>query len=150
MSEGKPHIDVCLTPYLLPLYDVSGKIVVVIDIFRATSTICTALGNGAKEVITVSDIEACLAYQDAGPEFILAAERGGDRVEGFSHGNSPQEYTRESVKGKTIVLTTTNGTRAIEISQGAFAVVAGSFLNISALCRWLKTTGKDVILLCAG
>ena len=104
-------VEVCFTPALLPLYDITKSIVVVIDIFRATSSICYGFHNGAEAIIPVATVEECLSYQNQ--NFLLAAERDGQVVEGFDFGNSPFSYTKEKIEGKTIVLTTTNGTHAI-------------------------------------
>ncbi len=146
---GKPIIDVCFSPYMLPLYEVKNKIVVVIDVLRATSTITTALHYGAKEVLPVSSVEECLTYKEKG--FILGGERNGKKVKGFDLGNSPFEYMNGVTKDKSIALTTTNGTVAIELSKkDATHVVAGSFLNLDALCDWLKQENQDTLLLCAG
>src|SRR3954464_12220452 len=92
---------VCLTPALLPLYNVQDYIVVVIDIFRATSSICYGIENGAEAIIPVSQVEECAAYREKGLDFLLAAERDGSVVEGFDFGNSPFSYTKEKVDGKT-------------------------------------------------
>ena len=144
----KRNLEVCLTPALLHLHDFTESIVVVIDIFRATSSICYGIENGAVSIIPVATVEACESYRDS--EFLLAAERNGEVVDGFDFGNSPFSYVQEKVSGKTIVLTTTNGTHAINMSRGASKIVIGSFLNISALCNWLKTQSNDVLLLCSG
>lgn len=142
-------IEVCLTPALLHLYAIENSIVVVIDILRATSSITYGIDNGAETIIPVSNVEDCLAY--AGQGFLLAAERNGEVVEGYDFGNSPFSYTKEKVGGKTVVLTTTNGTKAMHMAhKRAHQVVIGSFLNITALCNWLKTQDKNVLLLCAG
>ena len=142
------NLEVCLTPALLHLHDIKDSIVVVIDIFRATSSICYGIDNGAEAIIPVATIEACKSYSHS--DFLLAAERDGKVVEGFDFGNSPFSYTSEKVSGKTIVLTTTNGTHAINMSRGANKIVIGSFLNIAALCDWIKTQPNDVLLLCSG
>lgn len=142
-------IEVCLTPALLNLYDIEKSIVVVIDILRATSSITYGIDNGATAIIPVSNVEDCLKYSDKG--YLLAAERNGEVVEGYDFGNSPFSYTKEKVAGKTIVLTTTNGTKAMHMAQErAHQVVVGSFLNLTALANWLKVQDKDVLLLCAG
>jgi 2-phosphosulfolactate phosphatase len=142
-------IEVCFTPALIPLYNLNNAIVVAIDIFRATSSICYGIANGAEAIIPVSTIEECRAYEKEG--YLLAAERDGKVVEGFDFGNSPFAYTKEKVNGKTIVLTTTNGTHAIDESKKtAYQVIVGSFLNVDAVCDYLKTQDKDVFLLCAG
>jgi 2-phosphosulfolactate phosphatase len=144
----KRNLEVCLTPALLHLHDFSESIVVVIDIFRATSSICYGIENGAEAIIPVASIEACESYRHS--DFLLAAERNGEVVEGFDFGNSPFSYVKGKVAGKTIVLTTTNGTHAINMSRGASKIVIGSFLNLASLCDWLKTQPNDILLLCSG
>ena len=142
-------LEVCLTPALLHLYDISDTVVVVIDVLRAASSITYGIDNGAEAIIPVADIEDCQNYADSG--FLLAAERNGKTVEGYDFGNSPFSYTKDKAFGKTIVLTTTNGTKALKMAQKtAFQVVVGSFLNLTSLCNYLKEVGKDVLLLCAG
>ena len=141
-------LEVCLTPALLPLYSIQDSIVVVIDVLRATSSMCYAFENGAASIIPVATVEECQSY--AGKGFMLAAERNGEVVPGFDFGNSPFSYTQEKVAGKTIVLTTTNGTKAIELSKSAHQVIIGSFLNLGAICAYLQEQKKDVLLLCAG
>ena len=145
----KRKIEVCFTPALLPIYNISNAIVVVIDIFRATSSICYGIDNGAEAIIPVATVEECKSYESKG--YLLAAERDGKVVDGFDFGNSPFAYAGEKVNGKTIVLTTTNGTHAInESKKAAYQVIIGSFLNLTAVCDYLKTQDKDVFLLCAG
>ena len=142
-------IEVCLTPALLHLYAIEKSIVVVIDILRATSSITYGLENGAQAIIPVAHVEDCLTYRDNG--YLLAAERNGEVVGGYDFGNSPFSYTKEKVKDKTIVLTTTNGTKAMRMAQErAHQVVIGSFLNLTSLCDWLKVQDKNILLLCAG
>jgi 2-phosphosulfolactate phosphatase len=142
-------IEVCLTPALLGLYDINKSIVVVIDILRATSSIVYGIDNGATSIIPVAQVEDCLKYTEYG--YLLAAERNGEVVAGYDFGNSPFSYTKERVAGKTVVLTTTNGTKALHLARAtAEQVVIGSFLNLKALCDWLKTQRQDVLLLCAG
>ncbi|MCO4294745.1 2-phosphosulfolactate phosphatase [Solitalea sp. MAHUQ-68] len=142
------HLEVCLTPALLPLYDLQGSIVVVIDIFRATSSISYGIDNGAAAIIPVASVEECLSYQGNG--FLLGAERNGEVVNGFDFGNSPFSYTKEKVEGKTLVVTTTNGTHAINESKNADEIVIGSFLNLTAVCDYLVKQNKNVFLLCSG
>ncbi|HEX7367746.1 MAG TPA: 2-phosphosulfolactate phosphatase [Pelobium sp.] len=142
------NIEVCFTPALLPLYNLKNSIVVVIDIFRATSSICYGIENGASAIIPVATVEECRNY---GNNCLLAAERDGKVVEGFDFGNSPFSYTKDKVSGKTVVLTTTNGTHAIDESKKtAHQVIIGSFLNLDAVCNYLKIKQQDVLLLCAG
>ncbi|WP_443944748.1 2-phosphosulfolactate phosphatase [Pedobacter sp. AW1-32] len=142
-------IEVCLTPALIDLYDIEKSIVVVIDILRATTSITYGIDNGAEAIIPVADVEDCLLYADKG--FLLAAERNGEVVEGYDFGNSPFSYTQEKVGGKTVVLTTTNGTKALHLAnKRAAQVLIGSFLNLDALCDYLAAQDRDVLLLCAG
>lgn len=142
-------IEVCLTPALIDLYDIEESIVVVIDILRATSSITYGIDNGAEAIIPVANVEDCLTYADKG--YLLAAERNGEVVTGYDFGNSPFSYTTEKVSGKTIVLTTTNGTKALYLaSKRAYQVVIGSFLNLDSLCDYLSVQNKNVLLLCAG
>jgi 2-phosphosulfolactate phosphatase len=144
------QVEVVISPALLSLYDVSDKTVVVVDVLRATSTICTAIHEGANAVIPVEAINSALAYQSG--VFLLAAERNGHKVEGFDMGNSPFECQNGKVKDKTIVLTTTNGTKCIEaaVRAGANHVLAGSFLNLDATAQWLTQSTNPILILCAG
>ncbi len=144
------QLHVCLTPALIPLYNVEDYIVVIIDIFRATSSICYGIENGAEAIIPVSEVEECAAYREIEPGYLLAAERDGKVVAGFDFGNSPFSYTREKVAGKTVVLTTTNGTQALHLSRKAKKIVIGSFLNLTSLCNSLKTQNDNILLVCAG
>jgi 2-phosphosulfolactate phosphatase len=129
---------------------VEDYVVVIIDIFRATSSICYGIENGAEAIIPVSEVEECAAYREKGFDYLLAAERDGKVVDGFDFGNSPFSYTKEKVAGKTIVLTTTNGTHALHLSRSAKKIVIGSFLNLTAICNWLKTQNDNILLVCAG
>src|SRR5476651_968790 len=144
------QLNVCLTPALIPLYDVENYIVVIVDIFRATSSICYGIENGAEAIIPVSQVEECAAYREKGLDYLLAAERDGKVVDGFDFGNSPFSYTQEKVAGKTVVLTTTNGTHALHLARSAKKIVIGSFLNLTSLCNWLKTQNDNILLVCAG
>jgi 2-phosphosulfolactate phosphatase len=150
-SMNKPSLYTVLSPALLHLYDVNNTLVVVIDVLRATSTIATALYHGAKEVIPVDSVQRCIQL---GKELacVTAGERDGQIAPGLQYGNSSFEYPREFIEGKTLVLTTTNGTRLLHmaLSKGATEIVTGSFLNLSAVCDHLKEVNKNVILACAG
>lgn len=141
-------ISACLSPAILPFYNLKDSIAVVIDIFRASSSICYGIHNGAEAIIPVSTTTECEEFKDQG--YLLAAERNGEVVKGFDFGNSPFSYTPEKVQGKTIVLTTTNGTRSVQLSKDAKQVVIGSFLNLTVLCEWLKRQNSSVVLVCAG
>jgi len=139
---------VCFAPSMINHYGISGKIVVVIDIFRASSAICTAISYGVKEIIPVKEIHEAKKFKEQG--YITAAERDGAIVEGFDFGNSPHAFMDENLKGKTIVLTTSNCTRAIHDAKDAEQVLIGAFTNISAICDYLAQRTEDIILLCAG
>ena len=147
---NKPTLHTSLSPALLNLYDVSNSIVVIIDVLRATSTIATALYNGAKCVIPVDSVTRCMEIGRQ-IEGITAGERDGLIAEGLEYGNSPFEYPREFVEGKTLVLTTTNGTRLLHMAleKGAKQIVTGSFPNLSAVCDHLLASQQNVILGCA-
>ncbi len=144
------QIEVVITPALLPLYQVKGKTVVVIDILRATSSMCVAFKTGVNKILPVSTPEECSIFKDF--DFICAAERNAVKLDGFDLGNSPFEYLNPLIIEKNLALTTTNGTKALKQSKdlGADQIVMGSFLNIDVLCNWLKHQPNDVILLCAG
>ncbi|MEM6342753.1 MAG: 2-phosphosulfolactate phosphatase [Bacteroidota bacterium] len=146
----KKFVHVCMTPALIDQFDVSESIVVVIDILRATTTMCVAFDNGVDFMVPVEHAEECRSYKDKG--FLIAGERSGVQIEGFDFGNSPFSYTEDAVKGKQIAITTTNGTRAIKAAQqrNAKEVVVGSFGNITALGNWLIERNEHVCLLCAG
>lgn len=143
-----PSIDVCYSPELLHLYELEGKAVVAVDVLRATSTMVTAFAHGAADIIPVIQLEECRAYADQG--CLTAAERNGVKAEGFDLGNSPFAYMHEGIKGKTIAITTTNGTRAIRLSEAAKEIVVGSFLNLQAVADHLEELQLDVIVVCAG
>lgn len=146
----KPTLYTCLSPALLHLYDVKQTIVVVIDVLRATSTIATALHNGAKEIIPVDSVERCIQL-GMQIECITAGERDGQVAPGLQYGNSSFEYPESFIKGKILVLTTTNGTKLLHmaLAKGATKIVTGSFLNLSAVCDHLLAMKKNVILGCA-
>ena len=149
MSQ-KPVIHTLLSPRLLDLYDIANSIVVIIDVFRATSTIATALYNGAEKVIPVASVEDCIALGNK-LQAITAGERDGKIIPGLQYGNSPAEYPRSFIEGKTLVLTTTNGTKLLHMAldNGADEVITGSFPNLSAVCNHLLQKNKNVILGCS-
>ncbi len=147
----KPTLHTSLSPALLNLYDLNNAIVVVIDVFRATSTIAAALYNGARCVIPVDSVPKAIDIS-RNIDGIAAGERDGKIADGLSYGNSPLEYTRDFIENRTLVLTTTNGTRLLHMAldRGADTVVTGSFPNLSAVCEFLIAEKKDVVLGCAG
>ncbi|HET9065063.1 MAG TPA: 2-phosphosulfolactate phosphatase [Gemmatimonadales bacterium] len=148
-------IDVAFAPNDVAAADVAGRAVIVIDVLRATTTICTALAHGAKAVIPVADTEAALRLQHAleRNDVILAGERYLDPIPGFQAGNSPREMTRDRVAGKTLVLKTTNGTGALLATHGAREVIVAAAVNLSAAgtrARALLEEHGRLLILCAG
>ncbi|MCO5239955.1 MAG: 2-phosphosulfolactate phosphatase [Chitinophagaceae bacterium] len=150
MKENKPVLHTALSPSMLHLYDANDTIVVIIDVLRATSTIATALYNGAKYVIPVESVAGCIELGNM-PGTVTAGERDGRVAEGLQHGNSPFEYPREFIRDKILVLSTTNGTRLLHLalSQGAEKIVTGAFPNLSAVAHYLVSQQQDVLLACA-
>jgi 2-phosphosulfolactate phosphatase len=146
----KPTLITVLSPRLLDLCDISNSIVVIIDVFRATSTIATALYNGAVKVIPVSSVQQCIEIGKM-LNAVTAGERDGKIIEGLQYGNSPAEYPDTFIKGKTLVLTTTNGTRLLHMAleKDATEIITGSFPNLSAVCDYLIKEKKNVILACS-
>lgn len=151
MQTQKPTLFTCLSPALLNLYDLKGAVVVIIDVFRATSTIASALYNGAKCVIPVDTVPKAIALSK-NIDGIAAGERDGKIADGLEHGNSPLEYHPEFIKDRTLVLTTTNGTRLLQMAldNNAETIITGSFPNLGAVCDFLIQQNKNVVLGCAG
>lgn len=150
MSKKKPSLYTVLSPALLASYDLSNSIVVVIDVLRATSTIATALHNGAKEIIPVDSVAECIQLgKKLGA--ITAGERDGEIAEGLAYGNTPFQYTEKFIKNKTLVLTTTNGTKLLRMAVAANAqkIMTASFCNLSAVCDYLLQENKNVVLACS-
>jgi 2-phosphosulfolactate phosphatase len=132
--------------------DLGGKDAAVIDVLRASSTIIAALESGAERIIPVATVEEGFAQvggRDRG-DIILGGERNAVRIEGYDLGNSPLEYTPESVGGRTVVLTTTNGTQAIAQARDAESIVIASLMNAAAVVSWLASRGNDVAIVCSG
>lgn len=146
----KNKLEVVLTPALLPLYEVQGKVVVIIDILRATSSMCVAFQTGVNKILPVSTPDECRLFKDF--DFLCAAERNAVKVAGFDMGNSPFEFMNPFIRDRNIAFTTTNGTKAIKAvkEQGAAVVAIGSFLNVDALSKWLVKQNRHVLLVCAG
>jgi len=146
------QIDVYLLPALVEPAELAGKVAVVIDVLRATTTIVHALASGAREVVPCLEVEqaSALARDEQARTLVLrGGERGGKQIPGFDLGNSPAEYSRDIVAGKTIAFTTTNGTRAMQRCRLARRVLIGAFVNFSAVCRELATE-SEIALVCAG
>ena len=144
-------IDVVLTADTVLPARLPGASALVIDVLRASTSIITALVNGASGVVPVETVEDARARKAAlGPGTLLAGERHGDPPEGFDLGNSPREFTPERVRGRTIVLTTSNGTRALLAARPAAAVAVAGFVNAGAAAAWARERSGDVVLICAG
>ena len=142
------RIEVCFSPGEYHLYEQDFDLVVVLDVLRATSAICTAMEYGVGQIIPVATLEEARSYKEQG--YIVAAERGGQIVEGFDMGNSPYSYMDPNLKGKTVVLTTTNGTKAINMAKDKSTVVVGALNNLDALCAWIIDQKRDVLVLGSG
>ena len=148
MKKEKIKIEVCFSPAVYHRFHNKEAIVVVTDILRATSAICTAFINGAKRIIPVATLEEAKAMKERG--FLVAAERDGIVRDFADFGNSPFNFNREKVEGKIIVYSTTNGTQAIQKSSESYKVAIGAYLNLKALVHWLISENRDVVILCAG
>jgi 2-phosphosulfolactate phosphatase len=143
-------IDLAFTPDELEKKDLANKSVVVIDALRATTTMTVAFENGAGAFIPVATVEEARDLVARNPDFLLAGERRALPPEGVHLGNSPRDYRPNKVKGRTIVMTTTNGTRALVAARGGAEVYIGSFLNLTALCNRLVEAGRDILVACSG
>ena len=152
----KNKIDVCLTPAIVDLFDLSNKQVVIIDVFRATSAMCVFLNNGGERVIPVSNIEDAIKYKnDINPfcekKYLVAAERNGAVVPGFDLGNSPLSYHNQDFRDVSLAITTTNGTLAINKAQMAgYGMLLASFLNVSSIVDYISSCNNDVLIVCSG
>lgn len=144
----RKNVEVCYTPGEYEYFKGEYDIVIVIDVLRATSAICAAFENGIRSIIPVATIEEAQDYKDRG--YLVGAERKGQIVDGFDFGNSPYSYMNEDFIGKDVVLSTTNGTKALSIASYAETVVVGSLLNLDALCEWLENQDKNILCLCSG
>ena len=141
-------IDVCFSPALYPAYHDPEAIVVVVDIFRATTTMAAAFSNGVRSIRPVATVEEAQVYKEKG--WLVGAERNVRRCDFADFGNSPFDYTPEKVAGKEIVFTTTNGTKAITIAQSAYRVVTGAFINLQAVADYCVGHKRNVVVLCSG
>ena len=141
-------IEVCFSPELIHLHEVTGKLVVVVDIFRATSTMVAALAHGVTEILPFADLEACRAMQSQG--YLISGERNGLTAPGFELGNSPVAYIDGKYAGRKLAMTTTNGTVALEKSKGAAEILIGAFPNLRATVTYIQSQDLDVLIHCAG
>ncbi len=146
------NVEVFLTAASATDDELKGKSVIVVDVLRACSTIVTALNHGARAVIPVADMAEAskvAGYMDP-TTGLMGGERGGVKIDGYLLGNSPQDYTADVVRGKSVVLNTTNGTRAFAQARRAVQVAAGCFLNVSKTIEFAWRAETDVVIVCAG
>jgi len=151
LSAGQEPVslEVCFSPKLFSeIMTTGGFIVVLADILRATTSICTAFENGVREIIPVADLNLAREMKEKG--FIVASEQDGKKLPFADFGNSAYQFTREAVEGRSLVYCTTNGTRALEIAKPAGMIAIGSFINLSALSAWLVLQQQPVVILCSG
>ncbi len=141
-------LEICFSPAIFDAHSDSEAIVVIIDILRATSSICTAFANGVSEIIPVETVEEAREMKNKG--YLFAAERDGYVLDFADFGNSPFNFTPEKVGGKVVAYSTTNGTGMMKMASECHDVVIGSYLNFTALCRWLEVQDRKVIIVCAG
>jgi 2-phosphosulfolactate phosphatase len=146
--DKQQNLEVVFTPEMFQYFENPEANVVVVDILRATSAICTAFKNDVSKMIPVPSLEEARKYKEEG--YIVAAERDGNVLDFADFGNSPFNFTRERVSGKEVAYSTTNGTRAIHKAKNSQMVIIGSFINLSAVADLLIEQKKDVIILCAG
>ena len=146
--NNRNSLSVCFTPNQFEKYSHLNSTVVVVDLLRATSVISTAFECGIESIIPVDSLDEAKSYEGF-DNHIIAAERNTLPIDGFSYGNSPFHYLNANVKGRILVLTTTNGTKAINIAKG-HKVITASFLNIRAVAKYLINDNNSVIILCSG
>lgn len=147
-APARMRIDVVPTADAVTPERVRGVTALVVDVLRASTTIITALANGATAVVPVADPDE--ARRRAGPRVLIAGERGGEKIAGFDAGNSPVEFAQRPIDGRTIVFTTSNGTRALLGVRDASAVGIAALINVGAAARWASARGADVTVVCAG
>ena len=141
-------VTVCISPALYPFYAQKETIVIIVDIFRATTSMCAAFNNGARSIRTVATVEEAIHYKEKG--HLVAAERNVKKCDFADFGNSPFDFTHEKVADKEIIFTTTNGTRAIEMALDADEILIGAFSNITTLTNHCNSKKKNVLILCSG
>ena len=145
-------LETLFTPEEIKNTELAGKLVVIIDVLRASSTIVTALANGCRGFIPIlsPDKAKKKAQEFENERVLLGGEREGIKIEGFDLGNSPREYKKEVAKGKTIIFSTTNGVKTLEMVKGAHRIIIGSFLNLQAVCDYCTNYEGDILIICAG
>jgi 2-phosphosulfolactate phosphatase len=146
--ENKNKVEVCFSPAVYPAFHNQEAIVVIVDILRATSAIITAFMNGVERIIPVATLEEAKTYKEKG--YMVAAERDGIVRDFADFGNSPFNFTRDRVKGKEIVYSTTNGTDSIMMASSCYRVLIGAYLNLNPIAEYIIRKKHDLLILCAG
>lgn len=141
-------LNVCFSPALYEFYAERDSIVVIVDVFRATTSICTAFLNGAKSVRTVATIKEAMQWKEKG--VLVAAERNTLKCDFADFGNSPFDFTPEKVRGREIVFTTTNGTMAVETAKSADEIIIAAFSNFDVVAKYCLEKNKNITILCSG
>ena len=142
-------VEVCFSPKLYPeILTKENFIGVLVDILRATTSICTAFENGIKTIIPVASLDEARILKAQG--YLVASEQDGKKLDFADFGNSAFSFTRDKIEGKTLVYCTTNGTHALEMAKDAKTIAIGAFINITALKNWLLKENKNVVILCSG
>lgn len=148
-AENPRCIEVCLSPKLFSeIQTKEHYIVVLVDILRATTSICAAFENGVKSIVPVATLDEAKVMKEQG--YLVASEQDGKKLDFADFGNSAFSFSREAIGGKTLVYCTTNGTRALEIAKEAEKIAMGAFINLTALTTWLIGLDKNVVILCSG
>ena len=142
-------LNVHLLPELAHPHDLAGHTSVVVDVLRASTTITTAVDSGAEKIVPCLAVEEARQLATQRPGALLGGERQGKKLPGFDFGNSPAEYTPDRIRGKTLVFTTTNGTKAMTRCMGSSRILIGSIVNRSAICEAVASDGR-VDIICAG
>ena len=148
-AHDRRSVEVCFSPKLFEDIVTQGEFVVVlVDVLRATTTICAAVANGVEAIVPVATHDEARRLKAEG--YLVASEKDGVQLDWADFGNSAFSFTREAIGGRTLVYCTTNGTRALHIAGAASAIAVGAFINITALTEWLVDRHKDVVVLCSG
>lgn len=146
----KMKVNVAFLPKDIPAGNLADTVCIVLDIFRATTSIVTAVSHGCKTIFPVASLEKAHETAQKLGHVLLAGERKSIKIDGFDFGNSPFDFTEQKVKNQQIVMTTTNGTVAIHAADGAFRTLIGSFNNAAAVCLQAQQYKKDILIICAG
>jgi len=148
-EKGKYTVEVCFSPLSWPLFEKQGVVILITDIFRATTSMCAAFQNKVKSIIPVAEIEESIAYKEKG--YIVSGERDGKKLDCAEFGNSAFNFMEPRLQGKTVVMNTTNGTQAIKMVQkGDNLVGMAAFTNRDAICNWAMAQKRPIIIFCAG